>query len=105
MAKPTHNLVIKTGEYIDYNGSPKGRWLHIGKVFRYEDGGTSIKLDCIPILKDWDGWVSVFKIEDKDQASSAAPATTAAPAAAPRQRAPAPAAPQAAAAFNDDIPF
>jgi hypothetical protein len=61
-AKPTHDLCIKTGEYQDREtGQTKGRWLTIGTVFKHDDGGTSIKLDCIPVgLKDWEGWVNVF---------------------------------------------
>ena len=66
-AKATHNLVVKTGEYVcPRTGQTKGRWQHIGKVFKHDDGGTSIKLDAIPILKDWDGWVSIFPIDDQN---------------------------------------
>jgi len=66
-ARATHNLVVKTGEYIcPRTGEKKGRWQHIGKVFRHDDGGTSIKLDAIPLLKDWDGWVSIFPIDDQN---------------------------------------
>lgn len=61
-ARPTHDLVIKTGEYADREtGEIKSRWLTIGTVFKHDDGGTSIKLDCVPVgLPDWQGWVSVF---------------------------------------------
>lgn len=56
---------MKTGEYQDRNGQTKGRWQRIGTVFRHDDGGTSIKLDCVPLgLPEWDGWVNVFKRED-----------------------------------------
>ena len=67
-AKPTHDLAIKTGEYNDSNtGQMKGRWLRIGTVIRHDDGGSSIKLDCVPVgLPDWDGWVSVFPREEQD---------------------------------------
>ena len=71
-AKPTHDLAIKTGEYNDSNtGQTKGRWLRIGTVIRHDDGGTSIKLDCVPVgLPEWDGWVSVFPREEQDNFSS-----------------------------------
>lgn len=67
MAKPTHDLAVKTGEYTDrQTGQTKARWLRIGTVFRHDEGGTSIKLDALPVgCPDWDGWVSVFKREDK----------------------------------------
>ena len=70
-AKPTHDLAIKTGEYQDSNtGQMKGRWLRIGTVIRHDDGGSSIKLDCVPVgLPEWDGWVSVFPREEQDNFS------------------------------------
>ncbi len=67
-AKATHNIVVKTGEYTCHRtGQTKARWLNIGKVFRHDDGKTSIKLDAIPLLKDWDGWARVYPIEDNQQ--------------------------------------
>lgn len=67
-AHPTHDLAIKTGEYQDHQGQTKGRWLKIGSVFRHDDGGTSIKLDAIPLgIPEWQGWVSVFP-RDQQQA-------------------------------------
>ena len=66
-AKATHNLVVKTGEYAcARTGQTKGRWLNIGKVFKHDDGKTSIKLDALPLLNDWDGWVRVFSIEEQN---------------------------------------
>ena len=63
----THDLAIKTGEYQDATGQTKGRWLHIGKVFKHDDGGTTIKLDAMPVgLPAWEGWVSVFKRRERD---------------------------------------
>lgn len=67
---PTHDLCIKTGEYTDRNGEQKGRWLTIGTVFRHDDGGSSIKLDCFPVgVPDWSGWVSVFKKKPREEQS------------------------------------
>jgi hypothetical protein len=110
----THDLCIKTGEYTDRNGEQKGRWLTIGTVFRYDDGGSSIKLDCLPVgVPDWHGWVSVFKKKPREeQAPSAdyqAPPqggrypNSAAPGQGHRPPSRAPAAPPAD--FDDDIPF
>lgn len=103
MAQATHDLTIKTGEYNDrQSGETKGRWLKVGTVFRHEDGGTSIKLDCIPVgLPDWNGWISVFP---REQQGEAAPP----PArgrhngngqAQPRQ------APAQSSRFDDEVPF
>ena len=93
-AKPTHDLLVKSGEYTDRNGETKTRWLKIGTMFSHAGGGTSIKLEAMPVgLSDWDGWVSVFEKRDQDQQ--------------PAQRRPAQhqrSAP-AAGGFGDDIPF
>lgn len=111
----THDLCIKTGEYTDRNGEQKGRWLNIGTVFRHDDGGTSIKLTALPIgVPDWQGWVSVFKREPREDGRQG-PQGFQAPD--PGNRYPNSAAsgsrgmhrPQAAPAtpadFDDDIPF
>ena len=77
MARPTHDLAIKTGEYQDRQGQKKGRWLRIGAVVRHDDGGTSIKLDAVPVgLPGWDGWVNVFPRDPHDGRSAHQPART-----------------------------
>ncbi len=76
-ARPTHDLAVKTGEYQTRDGQSKGRWQRIGTVFRHDDGGTSIKLDCVPVgLPDWDGWVSVFKREERQEGQGGYPQGT-----------------------------
>jgi len=96
-ARPTHDLCIKTGTYTDRNtGQEKGRWLTIGAMFEHDDGGTSIKLDCVPVgLKDWEGWVSVFQREERPAQSAQAPA----------QQHQARQAPLPVVDYDDDIPF
>ncbi len=94
----THNLVVKTGEYDTPDGQTKARWQNIGKVFKHNDGRTSIKIDCMPVgLQDWEGWVSVFPIERNDSANNQQRRATA-----PHLVAQSAAAP---ADFDDDIPF
>lgn len=67
-ARPTHDIAVKVGSYTGQDGNEKGRWLRIGAVFRHDDGGTSIKLDAMPVgVPDWDGWCSVFVREQRDQ--------------------------------------
>ena len=122
-AQPTHDLTIKTGEYNDrQTGETKGRWLKIGTVFRHDDGGTSIKLDCLPVgLPDWNGWVNVFPRTDQQGNGAQAPRAQhngngngqayrqqqAAPPGYPQQ--PPPQAyqqpPAPATRFDDDVPF
>lgn len=65
-AKPIRKLVVKTGEYIDnVTGKNKARWLQVGVMFRHDDGNFSIKMEALPIAKDFDGWISVFPIDDQ----------------------------------------
>lgn len=39
MSKVTHDLVVKTGTYINREGEEKGRFLNVGKVLEGRDGG------------------------------------------------------------------
>jgi len=92
-ARPTHDLAVKTGEYTDRQGQTKGRWLRIGTVIKHDDGGTSIKLDAVPVgLPDWDGWVNVFKREERQAPGQGGGRSEPAPAGAQED-------------FEDDIPF
>ena len=100
-AKATHDLAVKTGEYTDRNGRTKGRWQRIGALFRHDDGGVSLKLDCLPLgAPHWDGWVSVFR-RGEPQADGSAPVGRGPGGGKPTAAAP----PSAAEPFGDDIPF
>ncbi len=46
----TMNATIVTGEYTDRaTGQKKKSYLTIGKLFLYNDGGMSLKLDALPL--------------------------------------------------------
>ena len=46
----TMNATIVTGEYTDRaTGQQKKSYLTIGKLFIYNDGGMSLKLDALPL--------------------------------------------------------
>ncbi|MEI6415787.1 MAG: hypothetical protein WCP34_16225 [Pseudomonadota bacterium] len=68
MPTVTHDLVVKTGTYTDRTtGEIKNRYKNIGFVMKHDDGGSSIKLECLPVgVPNWDGWVSVFKKDDQN---------------------------------------
>lgn len=104
MATPTHDLCLKTGEYSDrQTGEQKANWLKVGTVFKHDDGGTSIKLDCLPVgMPEWKGWLNVFP--RKDRQGQQAPASRPAP---PRggQGSYGPPPSQSHGHFEDDIPF
>lgn len=57
----THDLAIKHGEYTDQQGLTKARWMRVGTLLRHDDGGLSIKLDCLPVgIPGWEGWINAF---------------------------------------------
>ena len=42
------NATIVTGEYYDQQQQKKKKYLTIGTLFVYQDGGMSLKLDALP---------------------------------------------------------
>ena len=62
-SRPTHELMVRAGEYQDRNGETKVRWKSVGTMFTRDDsGGLSIKIDSLPLpIGSWDGWISVFR--------------------------------------------
>jgi len=60
------DAVVSTGEYQDQQGQTKKRWTKVGAMFRdTENGNISIKFDVLPMPKDGECWVKIFKKEDK----------------------------------------
>ena len=94
MAKmtPYKRASASTGTYTDNQGNEKKRWVNVGTLFKYDDGGLSLKIESLPVGGQWNGFISFFDIEDKQGGSRSAGA-----------------APSKAAAMtydmNDDIPF
>ena len=43
------NATIVIGQYTDKQGMQKKSYLTIGKLFIYNDGGMSLKLDALPL--------------------------------------------------------
>jgi len=82
--KRIKRLVVPNGTY-QKDGQEKTSWLNIGHIL--SDGQKSkIKLDCLPVGGEFDGWVQIFDV-DEERAPSAAPA------------------PAPAAKVDDDLPF
>ncbi len=44
----TMNATIVTGTYTDRTGATKNSYLNVGKLFVYNNGGMSLKLDALP---------------------------------------------------------
>jgi hypothetical protein len=90
MAKATHDLTVKIGEYTTYDGQKKAQWLNIGKVIQRDDGGEFITINRhfnpagVPNVDGRDTIaVSKFAITPKEvptpQANTPAPATNPVP--------------------------
>lgn len=73
------DAVVSTGEYIDNNsGQTKKRWTKVGAMFRdTESGNISIKFDVLPMPKNGECWVKIFKKDEQPQ--QAAPPQAVAP--------------------------
>jgi hypothetical protein len=73
MAKKAYDAVATVGEYTDREGNKKKQYRNVGTVFRNDDGSMSMKLDCLPISKDWSGFISFY--EPKDRTVDSTPAS------------------------------
>jgi hypothetical protein len=62
---PFKKAVVKTGTYTDRDGNEKARYLNVGVLFKYEDGGLALKLEAMPVGDGWNGFVSFFDMDDK----------------------------------------
>jgi hypothetical protein len=101
MAKATHDLTVKIGEYTTHDGQTKARWLNIGKVIQTDDGG-----EFITINRTFNP-AGVPNIDGRDTIAVSKFVIT------PKNQAPAPQVPTPAPATNpvppvnqvDDIPF
>jgi len=60
----TMDAVITTGEYTDQQGNQKKRYMNIGTLFVYNDGGMSLKLDAVPV---GNGNISFYDKKPKGQ--------------------------------------
>ena len=66
MSKRSFALSVKTGEY-QKNGETKSNYQKVWSMFQRDDWKFSIKIDTLPITKDWEGWLFVNENEKKDQ--------------------------------------
>ena len=69
----THDLIAKTGEYVNKEGETKARWTKVGVAMSNKQGGTSILIESIPV--NFDGWVTMREPQPKDAAGSNPTAT------------------------------
>lgn len=65
---PYKQAACVTGTYTDRDGNEKKRYVNVGTLFQYEDGGFALKLDSIPVGQGWNGFVSFFDLKPRDGA-------------------------------------
>lgn len=61
---PHKRAVAVTGTY-EVRGETKKRYVNVGTLFKYEDGGLALKLDSLPVGDGWNGFISFYDIEDR----------------------------------------
>ena len=66
----THDLIAKTGEYVNKEGETKDRWTKVCVAMSNKQGGTSLLIESIPV--NFDGWVTMREPQPKDGAGSGA---------------------------------
>ena len=80
MAMERHKRAVAITEtYTARDGTEKKKYANIGTLFKFDDGGLMLKLDTVPIGKNWDGTIKFYDF-DTDQkpartTQSTAPAT------------------------------
>lgn len=90
-----YDAVATVGSYNDREtGQPKKRYQTVGAVFEDEQGRLSLKLEAIPLSKEWSGWLSFYEPRQPGQPSAR---SSAPPAQEP--------APDLSGDDGDDIPF
>lgn len=52
------DVLAANGEYVDQQGQQKTRWIRVGTMLKNDQSGqTAIKMDCLPIGAEFDGWL------------------------------------------------
>lgn len=69
--KHVYDVVAVTGEYKNSEGETKKRFTKCGVVLE-NDKGLSMKMESVPVGKDWDGWLKFMEPKAKDGARPAA---------------------------------
>ena len=64
--KPLKEAVAVVGSYTDRTGAEKKRYQKVGTLFVYDDGNQVLKIDALPISKEWTGFVSFFDIKERE---------------------------------------
>lgn len=61
-----YEVLASTGTYTDKNGNTKNRWQKCGVVMSTKNGGYALKLETVPVGKDFDGWFTLAEPKSTD---------------------------------------
>lgn len=59
----THNVTATVGTY-ESHGETKRRYFKCGSAFTNEEGQFSLKIDALPVGPEWNGWLSLYSIDE-----------------------------------------
>lgn len=68
-SKKKYDAVATVGEYTDSYGETKKRYLNVGVVLEGDDGRLYMKLDALPLVKDWSGFINFFEPKAREQST------------------------------------
>lgn len=61
------DVLAANGEYVDQQGQQKTRWIRVGTMLKNDQSGqTAIKMDCLPIGAEFDGWLVLKDPQPRD---------------------------------------
>lgn len=68
MAQVVQRFNVAAGKpYQTRDGQDKKQWINAGRAVQWDDGGISIELTAVPVGNWWDGKLSLFVQEEKQQ--------------------------------------
>lgn len=67
MSTPTKRFNVAAGRpYTTRDGEEKKSWVNLGRATQWDDGGISIELHAVPVGNWFDGKISLFPDDKKD---------------------------------------
>jgi len=71
MAQVVQRYNVAAGKpYQTRDGQDKKQWINAGRAVQWDDGGISIELTAVPVGNWWDGKLSLFVQEEKQQSGN-----------------------------------
>jgi hypothetical protein len=65
------DAVATVGTYQDRaTGETKKQFRNVGTLFEYADGRMSLKLECIPCVPEWSGWLAFYEAKSQGERSA-----------------------------------